>query len=114
MTLKSIKNQTSHGPVTVVEYQPGNGSRYEVHFTDMGAFNMDGNPRWTVSLLTVGSGTAMTLAEKGYLDPSYVAEKLKVGMPDAIVLTQLISHVTGRTTSAILAQLTSHVTGDQE
>lgn len=113
MTLKGIKNQTSHGPVTVVEYQPGNGSRYEVHFTDMGAFNHE-VPRWTVSLLTVGSGTAMTLAEKGYLDPSYVAEKLKVGMPDAIVLTQLISHVTGRTTSAILARLTSHVTGDQE
>ena len=112
MTIKGITSQVAHGPVTVIEYQPGNGSRYVVHLTDMIGFNMEGNPRWTVALLTCGSGTAMTLSERGYLDPTYVAEKLRVGMPDAIVLTQLIAHVTGRATSAVLDRLMSHHTGE--
>lgn len=104
----SIKAQhTATAPVTVIEYQPGNGTRYLVHITDLRA-HLDAAPpavntyaghgAYFVALYTEGHGTCMTVADTGgYLAPSYVASKLKVSEGDAVVLAELIARYTGRT-----------------
>lgn len=104
----SVKAQhTASAPVTVVEYQPGNGTRYHLHITDLRegldqappAVNAyAGHGAWYVALYTEGHGTCMTVADTGgYLSPSYVAEKLKVSPGDARVLAEIIARYTGRT-----------------
>jgi hypothetical protein len=90
----AIKSRTQCGNTTVINYQPGNGSLYIIHLTDLRA--MEGGV-YTVALMTTGHGTCMTVADTGgYLSPGYVAEKLKVGRGDAGVLAEVIAHLTGR------------------
>lgn len=112
MRTKSIEKaivaaHTAPAPVTVIEYQPGNGTRYSVHITDLRA-HLDGAPpalnayaghgAWYVALYTEGRGTCMLVADNGgYLAPSYVASKLKVSEGDAVVLAEIIARYTGRT-----------------
>jgi len=92
------------GNVLMFEYQPGNGTRYFVHITDLRAMctapptiQGHGHPVYTVGLYTEGHGTCMTVQGDGsYLAASYVAEKLKVGLGDASVLAEAIAHFTGR------------------
>jgi hypothetical protein len=98
---------TASAPVTVLEYQPGNGTRYHLHITDLRAALAGAPPRVTyrtgfgayyVALYTEGHGTCMTVADTGgYLSPDYVAAKLKVSGGDAVVLAELIARYTGRT-----------------
>jgi hypothetical protein len=85
-----------NGPVTTVEYQPGNGSRYAITLINC---TKGEEPHFVVVLLTDGSGTAMTVRASGLncpLAPNYVREKLKVGLADSVVLAELIAHLTGR------------------
>lgn len=90
-----IKSRTQCGNTTVINYQPGNGTLYLIHLTDLRAIEDGG---YTVALMTTGHGTCMTVADTGgYLSPGYVAEKLKVGKADAVVLAEIIAHLTGRT-----------------
>jgi hypothetical protein len=112
MRTKSIETAivaefTNAAPVTVIEYQPGNGTRYSVHITDLRA-HLDAAPpalnayaghgAYYVALYTEGHGTCMTVADTGgYLSPDYVAAKLKVSEGDAVVLAELIARYTGRT-----------------
>jgi hypothetical protein len=108
MRKDSIKAaHTSPAPVTVLEYQPGNGTRYLIHVTDLRA-HLNGAPpavnayaghgAYFVALYTAGHGTCMTVADTGgYLSPDYVASKLKVGEGDALVLAEIIAKYTGRT-----------------
>ena len=112
MRTKSIEKAivaelTASAPVTVLEYQPGNGTRYLLHITDLRAALAGAPPRVTyrtgfgayyVALYTEGHGTCMTVADTGgYLSPDYVAGKLKVSAGDAVVLAELIARYTGRT-----------------
>jgi hypothetical protein len=91
----SVKSRTVCGNTTVLNYQPGNGTLYLIHLTDLRAME-DGC--YTVALMTTGHGTCMTVADTGgYLSPGYVAEKLKIGKADAVVIAELIAHLTGRT-----------------
>lgn len=104
----SIKAEhTAPANVTVIEYQPGNGTRYSIHITDMRA-HLNGAPpavnayaghgAWYVALYTEGHGTCMLVADTGgYLAPAYVASKLKVSEGDAVVLAEIIARYTGRT-----------------
>ena len=112
MRTKSIETAivaefTNAAPVTVLEYQPGNGTRYSIHITDLRS-HLDGAPpalnayaghgAWYVALYTEGYGTCMLVADNGgYLAPSYVASKLKVSEGDAGVLAEIIARYTGRT-----------------
>ncbi len=112
MRTKSIEQatkaaHTATAPVTVLEYQPGNGTRYLIHITDLRA-HLNGAPpaltayagrgAYYVALYTEGRGTCMTVADTGgYLAPSYVAAKLKVSEGDAVVLAEIIARYTGRT-----------------
>jgi hypothetical protein len=91
----SIKSRTQCGNTTVLNYQPGNGTLYLIHLTDLRAME-DGC--YTVALMTTGHGTCMTVADTGgYLAPGYVAAKLKVSEGDAVVLAEIIARYTGRT-----------------
>ena len=91
----SVKSRTQCGNTTVINYQPGNGSRYTLHLMDLRAMEDGG---YTVALMTEGHGTCMTVMPgAGYLSAGYVAEKLKVGKADAVVLAEVIAHLTGRT-----------------
>lgn len=91
----SVKSRTQCGNTTVINYQPGNGTLYLIHLTDLRAMEDGG---YTVALMTTGHGTCMTVADTGgYLSPGYVREKLKVGKADAVVLSEIIAHLTGRT-----------------
>jgi hypothetical protein len=93
-------NDVSNCPVRVVDYQPGNGTAYHLVFTPIPI--TDASERIGVGqshLVTlVNYGRSMVVADTGgYLSPSYVALKLKVGAGDAVVLAEIIAHFTGRT-----------------
>lgn len=103
----SIKNEASLGPITLVEYQPGNGTRYILQIVDYTDLTLHPNQRvkdatknmgfsgvYTVASMCDGKGTVMTVHPGGYLAPSYVMEKLKVGEADARVLAEVIAHFT--------------------
>jgi len=102
-----VAEHTAPAPVTVLEYQPGNGTRYHLHVTDLRS-HLDGAPpalnayaghgAWYVALYTEGRGTCMLVADTGgYLSPGYVSEKLRVSEGDAVVLAEIIARYTGRT-----------------
>lgn len=102
----SIKTQHTIGNTTVIEFQPGNSTRYLIHLTDLR--ELDRAPEsinntktedgcYVVCLMTEGHGTCMTVMPgAGYLASGYVREKLKVGLGDSVVIAELIAHLTGR------------------
>lgn len=83
------------GSVIVVVYQPGNGTRYTVVFTDLRNLSNPflGVGQWLVNVLGVG---AMQSYSNGYLAYDYVQEKLRCGVADAVVLAELIGRELGR------------------
>lgn len=106
MRTKSIEEATKFlvslpAHVTVLEYQPGNGTRYVLQITylagDPSLDNVGLNDMYTVALLTSGCGACMTVrAGGGYLSPGYVGEKLKLGFHEARVLAEIIAKHTDR------------------
>ena len=92
----------------ILEYQPGNGTRYVIMFARVppAACERIGSQKnsWLVSLPDGAlAGRCMVLAGEGYLDPSYVAEKLNIKPnDDVLVLTEIIGHVLGRKTPSAL------------
>jgi len=94
----------------VMEYQPGNGSRYIIMFTrvPLAACEEIGcnKQSWLVSLPDgAHMGHCAVLKEGGYLDPSYVAEKFSFSQSwsnDVLVLTEIIGRVLGRATPSAL------------
>ena len=89
----------------LLEYQPGNGSRYVVSFAQVPDEAQEGlgcSPgSWLVSLVDGAcDGRACVLAPHGYLSLDYVAEKLwlpiKTHEDDLRVLTELFGWVLGR------------------
>ena len=98
----------SPGRHTFIEYQPGNGSRYVVSTQQLPAAVCErlGCQRGSF-LITLpdgaGCGKCMLLAPGGYLDPSYVAEKLGLkNLDDIMVLTELFGHLLSRKTPEAL------------
>jgi len=81
--------------VTSIEYQPGNGSRYKIILIDQTKAE---EGCYTVALMTAGHGTCMNIMPNGsYVSAAYVGEKLKVSNADAVILAELIAHLTHRT-----------------
>lgn len=89
----SIKSMIPCGNATTLVYEPGNGTRYEIVLTDLRAMGEG----YIVSLLTTSPGTCMRVADSGgYITATYVRSKLGVGLGDAVILAELIAHLTGR------------------
>jgi hypothetical protein len=92
----------------VLEYQPGNGSRYVIMFSKIPVAACEGigcmQGSWMVSLADGAcSGSCAIFGGSGCLDPSYVAEKLSSAFrvqdgDDVFVLTEIIGRVLGRKT----------------
>ena len=87
--------------VRVIEYQPGNGTRYQLvltalDFVDSRKENVLDLPRKTVVVNVLGVGTLMLVRDQGLLHPSYVMEKLDCLESDAIVLTELLASLLNR------------------
>jgi hypothetical protein len=91
----------------LLEYQPGNGSRYVISFTrvpDGIESTLGCHPGSFIVSLVDGelSGRCCILAPDGYLSPVYMAEKLRLGVKsqlnDIMVLTEIIGHILGRPT----------------
>jgi hypothetical protein len=95
-----------------ITYDPGNGSRYLLLFTSLTGLderNLDligvGPKCWLVTLLNYDPRPSALISDNGqHLNWTYVREKMGrnerghhvLGEPDAIVVTELIGHLTGR------------------
>lgn len=94
----------------VLEYQPGNGTRYVLMFTKVPQAACDGiganKSSWLVSLPDgAHSGHCAVFKEGGWLDPSYVMEKLGFKLSqtdDVLVLTEIIGRILNRPTPSAL------------
>jgi hypothetical protein len=108
----SITAQVHFKNITMVEYQPGNGTRYTLQIVDYTGINtptptVNLNPlvaramddmgfggNYTVASMCDGKGTVMTVRPGGFLAASYVQEKLRVCEADARVLAEIIATYT--------------------
>ena len=88
----------------VVSYTPGNGTKYDLMFTELSGFSeltkdLMGVPEkcWLVTVLNHDPRPSIILSDSGqFLHWTYVQEKLGLREPDAVVVTELIGHITGR------------------
>lgn len=83
----------------LIEYQPGNGTRYVVLISDVGTqlsergLNLLGTSRGSVMvqlLSDLSNPRAMTIGVGDWLDPQWISERLHVNMADAVVLGELL------------------------
>lgn len=89
------------GDVKVVDYRPGNGTRYRVMISTVPdeASELLGCKAGSVLVTLLGAGSAMfATATNDCLAQEYVGEKLKLPLPDAIVITKLLGQLLGRPT----------------
>lgn len=87
-----------------IEYQPGNGTRYLVLFLRVNAgtsasrsMGLGSDGGWYISF-PQGRYRSFVLQPDGFLATYYVADKMGAvsGSADAIVLAELIGHITDR------------------
>jgi hypothetical protein len=90
-----------------VEYQPGNGTRYQMFLVDTSVFpscvssaiGLDPTDGGVVVAFPLGRYRTMTLSKYGYLARSYVAEKIDSNnQSDVAVLTELLGYLLDRKT----------------
>ena len=98
-----VLNQSASADITVVDYQPGNGTRYFLSIVDTSALSDEVN-----SMLGFGSGKggwivtdlnvhrSMQLNSDGFISSEYVAEKMGCFESDACVLAELFGELLGR------------------
>lgn len=87
-----------------VSYEPGNGTRYLLLLTKLDGFSESvteligvGPKCWSVTLLNREPHPLVFISDNGQLlHWSYVSEKLGLRIPDAVVVAELIGHLTGR------------------
>lgn len=87
-----------------VSYTPGNGTIYHLLLTKLNGFcelvtDLIGiGPKcWLVTLLNQEPRPSALISDNGQLlHWSYVGEKLNLRTPDAVVVAELIGHLTGR------------------
>lgn len=96
-----IKVNEVNGPVTFVEYQPGNGTRYALVFTNLhemedARYRLGaGEGAVLVTLATDPRGSRSCIFEAGgYVEPYRIEERLTPRrMVDAMALCEVIAHV---------------------
>jgi hypothetical protein len=85
-----------------VEYQPGNGTRYQMFLVETGVFprevndaiNVDPVDGGVVVAFPLGRYKTITLSKYGYLTRGYVAEKIDSdNKSDVAVLTELLGYL---------------------
>jgi hypothetical protein len=87
-----------------ISYAPGNGTAYHLLFTKLNGFCESitdligvGPKCWLVTLLNQEPRLSALISDNGQLlHWSYVGEKLNLETPDAVVVAELIGHITGR------------------
>jgi len=86
----------------LVEYQPGNGTRYILLVNRVegpsGARELLSLPDvggWIISRLIGHQTSVLVHSAGGTMHWSYVMEKFRCGRADAVVLAELIGHLTG-------------------
>jgi hypothetical protein len=88
-----------------VEYQPGNGTRYQMFLVETSVFPREANDAigldptdgGVVVAFPLGGYKTLTLAKYGYLARSYVAEKIgSDNKSDVAVLTELLGFLLNR------------------
>lgn len=84
-----------HGDQKYIDWQPGNGTRYGLLFVkvaeDIGKAESIG--RWVITW--VNPQKTMFVGAKSYVHFSYVQEKMRVPVSDAIVIAEAIGLVLG-------------------
>lgn len=105
---EGIKLREDRGDSTFLLYAPGNGTKYAVliqrsslyspELKDRLGLGVDGDG-WIATYLNGLPMVSMVVADHQgeLLHWKYVREKLKVSEADAVVLAELLGHVTGRT-----------------
>lgn len=105
-----LERVEAEASTTIIEYQPGTGSRYALAIVDMGAMH-HGAPSalagtnaagcWLVIDITDTKGRAMRVQKiDTFLHWKYVGEKLQCGATDALVIAELLGHLLGRATAS--------------
>lgn len=87
--------------IKFVEYQPGNGTRYVLVITDLSCLTVDAlksigtrTDRSTYLVTKVeGNPGVMTVGGSDFLHYSYVADKFKCSISDAVVLAELLGYL---------------------
>jgi hypothetical protein len=83
---------------TVIEYQPGNGTRYAIVFTRVcDSPRYLGGPCWVISWPESSKSMYLRDGTGELLHWRYVVEKMNICKGDAVPIAELIARVTGRT-----------------
>lgn len=100
-----LDQETGYPYTRVVEYQPGNGTRYVLVITRVATPTSckevrnvlgtgDERDTFLVAKLNAGQGTAMLVGGiDHFLHYGLVQEKLRVGISDAVVLAELLGNL---------------------
>jgi hypothetical protein len=97
-----VMDETTHGGTRLIEYQPGNGTRYVVLFQSTSAWSQEALDRlgWqegTVLISVLNFQQPLSpypAAPHGFIHFAYLRDKMKLGNDaDARVLAELIAHV---------------------
>ena len=86
-------------PVRLVSYSPGNGTKYDLIFTNITGMACVGDQGgWLVTWINSYDLKAMVVTDHGgLLHWQYVMDKMRVSISDAVCLAEIIGHCTGRT-----------------
>lgn len=91
----------------LINYQPGNGTRYILLFNQVPAgaasetLGLMGEPGWVVTWIHHRSRSHLVYSQRGFLHWSDAQEWFKTSKSDAVVLAEIIGHVTGIAASTL-------------
>ena len=89
-----IRTKVSDNGITVIDYQPGNGSRYELMFGHMPNLeDPDGPHLFFCARINGAGGEVVRHSINNYCHFTYVAEKMRIGDEDAKAIAHVINTV---------------------
>jgi len=89
-----IRTKVSDNGITVIDYQPGNGTRYELMFGHMPNMeDPDGPHIFFCAKVNAGGGDIVLHSINNYCHFTYVAEKMRIGDEDAKAIAHVINTV---------------------
>jgi len=89
-----IRKKVSQNGITVIDYQPGNGSRYELMFGHMPNLeDPDGPHTFFCARVNAGGGEVVLHSINSYCHFTYVSEKMRIGDEDAKAIAHVINTV---------------------
>jgi hypothetical protein len=92
-----IRTKVSDNGITVIDYQPGNGTRYELMFGHMPNIeDADGPHLFFCARINGGGGEVVRHSIGSYCHFTYVSEKMKLGDEDAKAVAHVVNTVNFR------------------